>query len=382
MFDETYYVNAARVIDGIRPPTGAEYATAAPGADPNREHPPLVKAIIALSIRAFGDRPLGWRAPSLLFGTVAILAMYGLALAAGANRWVALASAAVLASENLFFVHGVIATLDIVALTFMLAGVGLYLRKRPWLAGAVIGIGACSKIVALSALAVLAVVEGLRIVLPPATAAGPTAVRVRRGTAAFGACVVGALAAYLGTLFLLDVRYTSFANPVAHTSHMLSYAQRIPDQPRSRPGFVPAATSRPPEWLLNRKPIVYFQKFTPPGSPSRALVLVQGRMSPFVIYLALPALVAAAATSWRRRDDLSFVIVGWCTATFLTLTLISLDHSFNYLYYMLVVVPGMCLGVVRFLTAPWLPRAVRWVYSFGLLYGFVSLYPLRTWIGR
>src|SRR5260370_35993996 len=48
----------------------------------NPMHPPLAKQLIALSIRTFGDGPLGWRYPAVLFGSLAIVAMYlcGLAL--------------------------------------------------------------------------------------------------------------------------------------------------------------------------------------------------------------------------------------------------------------------------------------------------------------
>lgn len=381
IFDETYYVNAARVIDGIRPPTGVEYATAAPGTDPNGEHPPLVKAMIAFSIRLLGDRPLGWRAPSLLFGTIAILAMYGLALAAGATRWTALAASAVLGLENLFFVHSVIATLDVVAVTFMLAGAAAYLRKRPFLAGVLVGVGACGKIIAFSAIAVLMVLELLRVALPPRHADGLTSRGARRWQA-LSVCVLGALVAYLGTLFLLDLRYTRFANPVAHTRHMLSYAENLPEQPTPRPGLVLAPTSTPLEWLANREPIVYFRKLTEPGHALRARVFVQGRMSPFVIFMALPAFGVAVASAWRRRDDLSFLVVAWCAGTYLTLAAISLHHNLNYLYYMMSVVPGICLGVVRLLAARWIPRAVAAAYAVGLAYGFVALYPIRIWGGR
>ena len=75
VFDEVHYVPAARqMLEPVMPQPML-----------NPMHPPLAKQIIALSIRSFGDTPLGWRYPSVLFGSLAIVAVYlcGLALFAG-----------------------------------------------------------------------------------------------------------------------------------------------------------------------------------------------------------------------------------------------------------------------------------------------------------
>jgi hypothetical protein len=55
-FDEVHYVPAARqMLEPVMP---------APMLNPM--HPPLARQLMALSIRTFGDAPLGWRYPSVL----------------------------------------------------------------------------------------------------------------------------------------------------------------------------------------------------------------------------------------------------------------------------------------------------------------------------
>ena len=44
--------------------------------DPNWQHPPLGKWIIAASIITLGDNPIGWRAPSLILAIVSIGIFY------------------------------------------------------------------------------------------------------------------------------------------------------------------------------------------------------------------------------------------------------------------------------------------------------------------
>ena len=61
IFDEGFYIPAAKqLLQGIEVT--------------NREHPMLGKEILAASIRVFNDSPGGWRIPSLLAGTLGILA--------------------------------------------------------------------------------------------------------------------------------------------------------------------------------------------------------------------------------------------------------------------------------------------------------------------
>jgi predicted membrane-bound dolichyl-phosphate-mannose-protein mannosyltransferase len=159
VFDEVYYVNAARVIDGYAVPAGQHYEGAPSGEDPNSEHPQLAKLFIAGSMRVFGDNYVGWRFPSLVFGSIALLLIYLLVRGVGGSPWLSVGTTALMALDNLLMVHSRIATLDIFVLTFMLASACLYVRGRYWTAGIMLGVGACAKLVAPDLLLVFAVLE-------------------------------------------------------------------------------------------------------------------------------------------------------------------------------------------------------------------------------
>jgi hypothetical protein len=163
IFDEAYYINAARVIDHIEPPKSAHYHGAPKGDDPNAEHPQLAKLAIAAGIKIFGNNPLGWRIGSIVFGVIALLALYWLVIAAGGSDWLAAGTAAVMSLDNLMFVHSRIATLDIYAVAMMIVAALLYMRKRPLLAGLALGVAACMKETALFLVFVFILLEALRI---------------------------------------------------------------------------------------------------------------------------------------------------------------------------------------------------------------------------
>jgi hypothetical protein len=90
IFDESFYVNAARVIVGL--PAAVHYAGSPVGLDPNTEHPPLGKLLMAASMSVFGDTGLGWRLPSLIAAMVALITVSKIvrttpSCMAGSERW-------------------------------------------------------------------------------------------------------------------------------------------------------------------------------------------------------------------------------------------------------------------------------------------------------
>jgi len=163
IFDEHYYVSAARVIAGIPTTKSDAYAGASPtGTDPNGEHPQLGKIVIAAGMKLLGDNTPGWRITAVLFGAAAILLMYWLVRSAGGGQWLALGAASLASVDNLWLVHSRIAVLDIYVVPFMLAGAGFYLRRRPVVAGLMIGLGSCFKEFGAYTVFVLLLLEGMR----------------------------------------------------------------------------------------------------------------------------------------------------------------------------------------------------------------------------
>jgi hypothetical protein len=122
-FDEMHYVPAARqMLEPVLP---------SPLLNPM--HPPLAKELMAVSTRVFGDVPLGWRYPSVLFGSLAIVAMYLCGLALFTVQGPAVASALIAFFNQMVFVQSRIAMLDIPALAFGLLAIAAFIsgfRKR------------------------------------------------------------------------------------------------------------------------------------------------------------------------------------------------------------------------------------------------------------
>jgi dolichyl-phosphate-mannose--protein O-mannosyl transferase len=403
IFDEAYYVNAARVIASIRPPAGSHYDQSPLGTDPNAEHPQGAKLIMAAAIELFGDGPFAWRIGSVIFGWLAILAMYALVRAAGGGRWTAVGAAALMAADNLMIVSGRIGTLDIYALAPMLFGAALYVRGRLLAAALMLALADCLKEVAPYALIVLGLLELGRVLLRARDPALPDRWRLRPAVLRFVLVVVSSFAGFVLGLWVMGLIATPYADsahqfitggPFAHLWHIVTYAEALTD-PHGATGIA----SYPWQWMFDKGAITYLGVSAPlPGHAAGITPVCQflGEISPPIIALAIPALLLCLVRlaglprrlAARTPDELQLALLAlaWFLGTWGPYQAQSaLEHRISYLYYMLSVMPGIYVALALLASSLWRTRrgwvrgtAGAWVVSVAvfavIMYPFVAAY--------
>jgi Dolichyl-phosphate-mannose-protein mannosyltransferase len=309
IFDEAYYVQAARVIAGIRPPSQDHYSSSPLGTDPNAEHPSGAKLIMAAAIEIFGDGPFAWRIGSVLMGSIAILGMFALVRSAGGGRWPAVGAAALMASDNLLLVHGRIGTLDIYVVAMMVWAVAFYLRGRPLIAGIVLAVGLAFKEVGVYALAVLALVEIGRLLVAWRHRDAPADWRPLPALGRLLATTISSMCVFVGLLAVMGQIATPYADadaklitggPFAEIAHIISYGANL-----TSPNGPQGIASYPWDWLIDLKPIDYLTvNPSLPGAGIGAIhpvVAFYGEISPPILLLGMLALGLCVYRLARRR---------------------------------------------------------------------------------
>ncbi len=400
IFDEAYYVNAARVIAGIRPAPGQHYSDAPLGTDPNAEHPAGVKLIMAAAIELFGDGPFAWRIGSLIFGSIAILGMFALVRSAGGGPWSALCASTLMACDNLLLVHGRIGTLDIYAVAMMIWAMAFYLWRRPMLAGLTLAVGTAFKEVAPYVLIAVALLE-LGRVIARRSRGGPEEWRVRPALVRFGFITATAALGFVLLLTIMDAIATPYADataqlitggPFAEIAHIISYASQ-----QSSPHGPQGIASYPWAWLIDLKPITYLR--INPSLPGHGLYAIHpvskflGMISPPILFAGMLGLVysgyrlvrrprgPAPAASGPWASELPLLGVAWFLGTWTPFALTSLiDQRTSYLYYMVIVMPGLYVAATYLASTLWrLHRAsasaIAIVWGLAVVAAVVLMYP-------
>lgn len=108
-YDEPQYVASARA-----------FLTSSP--NPNPEAPPLGKFLIAGGIRIFGDNPVGWRSPGVLFGALILAGVFVWVYLLLNDYGLALTAAALTLFNNFLFVMSRVAMMDVFLVGFVIWG--------------------------------------------------------------------------------------------------------------------------------------------------------------------------------------------------------------------------------------------------------------------
>ena len=379
IFDEAYYVNAARILLGWTVEPGAHYAGAAAGLDPNMEHPPLGKLILALSMLVFGDNGIGWRIPSVIAGMTALGAVYLIVRAAGETAWLATLAVAFLAFDNLTLVHGRIGTLDMLVLAPMLVGAWLALRDRWVLAGICMAVAMLVKLTAVYGLVAIGALLAIRILL------GWRRDRTVRLADLGPAVTLGLVSVvlFLAGLWALDARYTKYATPIDHVAHMVEYGANLKASV-DRAGICATNDSLPWEWPFNECQITYLRVDVTVRAGDRIVSKVptidfRGALNPLLAGAIPLAMLFTTWWAWRRRNRMALWAVVWAAANYLPYVVLAIvNHRVTYIYYFLQVIPAIAIAIAILLLRSGLPRFVLWGFVAAYAAGFVAYFPFRT----
>jgi predicted membrane-bound dolichyl-phosphate-mannose-protein mannosyltransferase len=362
--DEVYYVQDARVILGLPVMFHHLPGSAARYLDPNPEHPPLAKLMMAACIHLFGDRDFAWRIPSVVFGTLSIWLIYRIVLELGGSGRQALFAAFVLAFDNLSFVHGRIAMLDVYMMTFSLVGTLLYFRSYYEVAGLAFGIATLCKLNGLLGVFALVLYELLRT---PRWTFRPLwrALRPCLVTGVF--CVASTLAG----LGALDCFVTTYRDPFTHLAYMVTYAKSL-----TRTGPPQGSESTPLQWWMNSGAINYFIVTTSVPGGSWTSILFRAAMTDVVIFSAPFALFYAAKRTWQGTSRIGAFAIAALIANYAPVFAAwAVVHRMSYIYYMVPSMPAIVCAIA--LASGKLPRYFQWCFVAAMIYGFCFSFPFH-----
>lgn len=376
IFDEWYYVNVARVILGIPQSLGGNgqppYVNAQPGLDPNHEHPPLAKLLIALSIQVLGNNGYGWRIPSVIFGSVGVLVFYLLMKRIATYKMVPLVATILFSFDNLIFVHSRIATLDIFALTFMLLGFYWYFSGHTYLSAIGMSLSALTKITGVAGFFVIAVVHAIKFATDHWK--GKTWNELFSW---FEKYAVAYVVSFLLILTVLDRLWVGYSNPLAHIQFILNYSTALVSACPN--GII----SCPWQWLLNQIQIPYLVVSVQVSSGSVTSkydsIAFWGAMNPAILYLTIPAMLYAAYSYHQKKSDLTLLALVWFAVTYLPYyPAVIFGQRVTYLFYFLATVPAVCAAVAHMIADQNPPKLVVLFYLGVVLVSFYMMFPFKA----
>jgi dolichyl-phosphate-mannose-protein mannosyltransferase len=370
-WDEFHYIPAARKIfvrDQIV----------------NREHPPLAKTLMAVSIAAWGDNPFGWRYMSALFGSLALTGMYVWALQLFMNEEAALWAAAITLVNQFLYVQSRVATLDVFVLAFTLWALALFTAtwhsrqvKRTFIAiGGMLGLAIASKWTGLIPLMmIIGIVTIVKILQNWRTVFEiPNTTDWYRPDLWANMRVLDwivSLALIPAAVYFITFIPIYGAHPVvfAHLQkEMWDSLWRVTTPHPYMSSWI--------NWALIRRPMLYL--FERDSENPNALQAVIFLGNPVVLWGGVIAILACIY-GWlkSRRCDAFIILVSWL-AFYFTWALVSRPVSFYYYYFPAGMVLSLSLtylfygtGMVR---APW----TRYLFLCLAIGVFIYFFPISS----
>jgi len=375
IFDEWYYVNVARVILGLKQSVGSNsqppYVNAPLGLDPNHEHPPLAKLLIAFSMYLLGDNGYGWRIPSVIFGSIAVLVFYLLMKRLATYKMVPLVATFLFSFDNLVFVQSRIGILDIFALTFMLLGLYWYFSGHSYLSAIGMALSALTKITGIAGFLIIVIVHAVRFT---------TGRSEHRNWSEFFSWFEKYFAIWLACFLLLltimDRLWVGYSNPFDHIKYILDYSAGLVSQCPN--GII----SCPWQWLLNQIQIPYLvvnvQVTSGGASNSYASVKFLGAMNPAILYLTIPAMIYTAYSYYQKKSDLALLALVWFAVTYLPFyPAVIFGQRVTYIFYFLATVPAICAAIAQMIADQNPPKLVLIFYLGVVLLAFFFMFPFK-----
>jgi dolichyl-phosphate-mannose-protein mannosyltransferase len=287
------------------------------------EHPPLAKLFIVAGIKMFGDNPWGWRFFSVVFGTGSIVLFYFICRRLNMSPRTSSIATALLALENMTFIHASVAMLDVYYLTFMLGAFLLYLNRHYISAGVTVGLSALAKLNGALALPVIAFHW----------------IFSREGRSRF--FLLAVLAAPLVFVLLMAVfdfaivqDFSNLVDPITRTRSMLTLSGNLTFASVDHP-----AESHPWEWLFMYKPMAYYY------DPSYT-----GAISPSIWALTVPVFIYMVVRAIKGNDTALFG-ASWFVGTYvLWIPASIITDRVSYIYYFYPTIGAVCIGLAMVLS--------------------------------
>ncbi len=366
-------------------------------------HPPLGKLILGLGIRIFGLTPFGWRFSGTLFGVLMLPVFYVFLKKLFGHSLVSLAGTALFAFDFMHFVQTRLATIDTYAVFFILL---MYLffwqfmrgdpdapdfsrRKqtlRLFLSGLFFGLGAASKWTCFYAGAGLAVLWLLHWILRgrALVKAGRAGALARELAGNIGLCLVFFVLVPAAIYYVSYVPYGR-ANGLTGVKMLFSgdYAKTVWDNQLYMFRYHSNVTATHPyssrwyQWILDIRPILYYQDFPTEGT-KRAIAAF---LSPLVCWAGLLALPAVGWLGLRRRDKRAlFLLVGYLAQLAPWLGVKRIVFEYHYFPCLPFLVLSLCyvFDALRGLDKKWARRMLCFAGTGVVL--FALFYPALTGI--